>query len=215
MNRVSMVLFCLVALALGWFGYERFSVESARAGSSASTAQLAPAVEGSKIYFVPIGNFPREQLDQLAKYYHRKYGVPIAVAQQLPVDPATKDESREQLIAEALVASMRSHFAENARKAVLIGFTSEDIYPASQSWPFAFGWRITSDRTAVVSTARMDLNYAGEPSGVNLPDTRLKKVVTKNIGILYYGLPQSANPTSVLYDQILGIQELDQVGEDL
>jgi hypothetical protein len=39
-------------------------------------------------------------------------------------------------------------------------------------------------------------------------------MVTKDIGILYYGLPQSDNPRSVLYNGILGIQELDSVGEE-
>jgi len=38
-------------------------------------------------------------------------------------------------------------------------------------------------------------------------------MVTKDIGILYYGLPQSSNPNSVLYNRILGIEELDAVGE--
>jgi predicted Zn-dependent protease len=119
-------------------------------------------------------------------------------------------------MAEKLVASVRDGVPEytNDSKSILIGFTSEDIYPTSQGWEFAFGWRIGATRTAVVSTARMNLHYAGEPSDVSAPDTRMRKVVTKDIGILYYGLPQSKNPKSVLYSQILGIQELDQVGED-
>jgi hypothetical protein len=41
---------------------------------------------------------------------------------------------------------------------------------------------------------------------------RLRKIVTKDLGILYYGLPQSQNAKSVLYNQIMGIEELDQVG---
>ena len=60
----------------------------------------------------------------------------------------------------------------------------------------------------------MNLHYVGEPVDLNLSDTRLRKMVTKDIGILYYGLPQSANPSSVLYRDIAGIQELDNVGED-
>jgi hypothetical protein len=39
-------------------------------------------------------------------------------------------------------------------------------------------------------------------------------MVKKDIGILYYGLSQSHNPKSVLYNGILGIQELDAVGDD-
>ena len=60
----------------------------------------------------------------------------------------------------------------------------------------------------------MGLHYAGEPVDGSDPETRLRKMVTKAIAILYYGKPQSNNPRSVLYNQIGGIEELDQVGED-
>jgi len=36
----------------------------------------------------------------------------------------------------------------------------------------------------------------------------------KNIGLLYYQMPSSNNPKSVLYSNILGLEELDNVSED-
>jgi predicted Zn-dependent protease len=130
------------------------------------------------------------------------------------VDPATRDDSRRQLMAERLVASVRKRRARKYYnpKEILIGFTSKDIYPTSQNWQFAFGWKQTSLGAAVVSTARMRLHYAGEPPDENLAETRLRKMVTKDIGILYYRLAPNQNPRSVLYNQIVGIEELDQVG---
>jgi predicted Zn-dependent protease len=210
-NRTSILLVCLIALVVGWVAYSRFSSPTASAPAS-----LAPEIEGSKLFFVPVGDFPSTQLEPLVQYYRQKYNLEIAVLKSIPVDPATRDQSRQQLMAEKLVASVRDSVPEhtNDSKAILIGFTSEDIYPTSQGWEFAFGWRLGTTRTAVVSTARMNLHYGGEPSDVSALDTRMRKVVTKDIGILYYGLPQSKNPKSVLYNQILGIQELDQVGED-
>lgn len=86
------------------------------------------------------------------------------------------------------------------------------MYPLEENWRFTFGCRATQLRAGVVSTARMDLHYPGEPLEDARPEVRLRKVVTKDIGILYYGLPQSSNPQSVLYNRILGIQELDAVG---
>jgi hypothetical protein len=55
----------------------------------------------------------------------------------------------------------------------------------------------------------MRLHYAGEPPDENFAETRLQKMVTKDIGILYDGLAPNQNPRSVLYNQILGIEELD------
>jgi hypothetical protein len=38
-------------------------------------------------------------------------------------------------------------------------------------------------------------------------------MVAKNIGIMYYGLPISQDPRSVLYGQIDGVDELDVMTE--
>jgi hypothetical protein len=53
-----------------------------------------------------------------------------------------------------------------------------------------------------------------ESASADLAATRLRKIVTKDIGILYFGLPQSTDPKSVLYNGIMGIEELDNVGEE-
>jgi len=60
----------------------------------------------------------------------------------------------------------------------------------------------------------MNLHYSDQPFWGSSANIRLRKVVTKDIGIFYYGLSQSDNPRSVLYNGILGIQELDAVGEE-
>lgn len=43
---------------------------------------------------------------------------------------------------------------------------------------------------------------------------RLRKMVTKNVGVLYFHLRQSDDPRSVLYRNVGGIQDLDYMGED-
>jgi len=98
--------------------------------------------------------------------------------------------------------------------AIIIGLTSQDMYIARKDWRLAFGRRDAHTPTAVVSTARMNLHYSDQPFWGSSANIRLRKVVTKDIGIFYYGLSQSDNPRSVLYNGILGIQELDAVGEE-
>jgi predicted Zn-dependent protease len=175
-----------------------------------------PSAQGRRIYFVAIGDFPDDQIQQLVQYYRERFKLGIQTLAAIPIDPSAIDPRRQQLVAERLITSVRNAFPRlaNDANAILIGFTLTDMYPASMNWRFAFGWRIANARTAVVSTARMDLHYPGEPSDVALPEIRLRKVVTKDIGILYYGLPQSNNPRSVLYGKILGIEELDRVSEE-
>ena len=213
MNRTLALLLCLIALIVGWVAYSGFSTSHANSGSLGS---LAPKVQGSRVYFVPLGSFPGDDLTSLAQYYRDKYKLDITILKSIPVDDVVRDSSRGQLMAEKLVESVRAGAPEYANdpRAILIFFTSEDIYPTSQNWQFAFGWRLGSSHAAVVSTARMSLHYIGQPIDLNLSETRLRKMVTKDIGILYYGLPQSQNPSSVLYNGIMGIEELDHVGED-
>ena len=54
----------------------------------------------------------------------------------------------------------------------------------------------------------------GEPKDHALLHSRLRKTITKCIGIFYYRLLQSNDPRSVMYKSILGLEELDRVGED-
>jgi hypothetical protein len=87
------------------------------------------------------------------------------------------------------------------------------VEPLSKDWQFCFGWQVCEIRSAVVSTARMNLQYEGEPIAVANVAARFERVVTKDIGILYYRKNASGNPRSVWCNGILGIEELDQVSE--
>ena len=210
MNRALALLLCLLAFFAGWRVYS--SGQSKKAVSVAGP--LKPVSPESKICFVPIEDFPVDRIETLVRYYHEKFNVEITIAKNVPIDASLRDASRGQVRAEALASSLRTALPEYDASTILIGFTSEDIYPVSQNWRFAFGWRTGAARAAVVSTSRMSLPYEGLPAQPSTVMTRLRKMVTKDIGILYFGLPQSSNPKSVLYNQIMGIEELDEVGED-
>ena len=209
MNRLlALVLFGLAVLA-GWKVYSAVTT----ADQASATAPLTPK-PGTKICFVPLGDFPVEQLESLKSYDKAKFGIEISISKSVPVDPRLWDTSRGQLRAEDLAASLRPALPQYDGNTILIGFTSDDVYPVSQGWRFAIGWRSSTTGSAVVSTARLGLPNGGEPADAQISATRLRKIVTKDIGIFYFGLPQSSNPKSVLYNQIGGIEELDNVGED-
>jgi hypothetical protein len=52
------------------------------------------------------------------------------------------------------------------------------------------------------------------PFGDLLESARLRKMATRDIGDLYFGLPLSSDRHSVLYRSILGVPDLDAIGED-
>lgn len=162
------------------------------------------------VYLAPIGDFPRDEADALVAHYLEKFDLTIHVLPAVPVPDGALDAGRGQLIAERLIDAIAANeVVVNDPGAVVIGLTSVDMYIAAKDWSYAYGLR-SSGTFAVVSSARMGDGFADEAR----QHQRLRKIVTKNVGILYYGLAVSEDPRSVLYRDILGPQDLDYASED-
>jgi predicted Zn-dependent protease len=174
------------------------------------------SLQGSeKIYFVPFGHFPAATVKELVSFYRSKYGLHIQTLPNVRIAQAALNPERNQLIAEQAIEIMKQAYPhlKNDRQAILIGLTTLDMYIARYDWNFSFSFR-ERGRFAVVSSGRMNLPVGKKPASHKLMLMRLRKMVTKNVGILYYHLPQSDNPRSVLYRNVGGIRELDYMGED-
>ena len=162
------------------------------------------------IYLAPFGDFPREDADALVAHYLVKFDLAIEVLPSIPVPETAMDADRDQLIAERLLdAIATTDVVASDPDAVVIGLTDVDMYIADTTWGYAYGLR-SGGTLAVVSAARMDAGFATEERR----HQRLRKMVTKNLGILYYGLGVSDDPRSVLYRDILGPDDLDYASED-
>jgi hypothetical protein len=93
---------------------------------------------------------------------------------------------------------------------VVIGVLPADMYVRGiPEWRWAFGNR-ADGHLAVVSTARMQ---ATGLFGASIAGSRLRKMVTRDIGVLYFGPPLSDDPHSVMYREILSVPDLDRLGE--
>lgn len=174
------------------------------------------SLKGSgRLYFVPLGDFPAATVKKLVSFYRREYGLQIQVLPNVQLPQTAINPARQQLIAEQAIEIMKqaNPHLKNDREAILIGLTTADMYIAKYDWQFSFSWR-EQGRYAVVSSGRMTWPVVKKPASEKLILTRLRKMVTKNVGILYYHLPQSDNPRSVLYRRVGGIRDLDYMGED-
>jgi len=69
-------------------------------------------------------------------------------------------------------------------------------------------------RRAYVPLSREELKGSGKIYFVPLGDFSTATAEEKNIGVLYFHLPQSNDPRSVLYKSVGGISELDLMGEE-
>ena len=182
----------------------------------AKTKPVTPRSEPT-IYFIPFDRFPIYELNELAEHFRRRYELKIEVLDPIPIEVGTHDARTGQVVAEKLVVSMRQVYPQHAgsSKAWLLGFTSEDMKAASiPKWSFVFGWRSPPERAGVISSARLFLTNPSVPANQARPEIRLRKVVTRYLGLLYYHLPLNRNPRSILYYELGGIDDLDAVGED-
>jgi predicted Zn-dependent protease len=167
------------------------------------------------LYFVAIGDVPSGMLEALASYFENRFGIPIMKLAPLSFDRVTFDAARSQNVADEMIAAVRFRYPRLARdpRARVIGITPHDMYMKANDWAFTFSLRADGERFAVVSYARMDPANFGDRADEELLMSRLRKMVAKNIGIMFYALPQSRDPRSVLYGSIGGLEELDDMSE--
>jgi predicted Zn-dependent protease len=166
------------------------------------------------ISFVPLDDFPLQTVQSLAEHYHTKYQVPVEVRQAVKIPASAYDGARGQLNSSALLAALEEQYPSTSGRNVVVGLTQYDMYIPDVSWLYSFSNR-RANRLAVVSTARMDYGCLDfTKAGPEQQLARLRKMVGKNIGVLYFRLAQSRNPGSMLYYDIGGVQELDRMTEE-
>ncbi|HET8783457.1 MAG TPA: hypothetical protein VFM63_13615 [Pyrinomonadaceae bacterium] len=169
----------------------------------------------AKLYLVPLGDFPRDVANQLSYFYRNKYKIEVETLPSVPLSQTAMNPKRHQLIAEGAIEILKeaNPHLNNSSDAIVIGLTNEDMYVAEVDWRFSFSWR-QKGKYAVVSSGRMHLPNGRRKVTAELMLSRFRKMVTKNVGVLYYKLGPSDNPRSVLYRNIGGLRELDNMGED-
>ena len=204
----AVVVLVAYVVMLGGVG-ARSSQGEVAVGPASPIGVPSPPVERA-VYLAPFGDFQRDEADALVAHYLEKFDLTIEVLPSMPVPAGALDAGRGQLIAERLIDAIAANeVLLDDPDAVVIGLTNVDMYIAARDWSYAYGLR-SRGTFAVVSSARMGDGFADEER----QHQRLRKMVTKNVGILYYGLAASDDPRSVLYRDILGPQDLDYASED-
>jgi predicted Zn-dependent protease len=171
---------------------------------------------GKQIYLVPIGRAPAGSVERLVGYCRDKFKLTVQTLPGISLGPDAFDFRRRQLVAEELIALMkREHPAQaNNPRAILVGITGSDMYARGKpESPFVLASG-DSARFAVISSARMDPANLGRGADEELLDSRLRKMVFRQIGSMYFKLPPSPRARSVMHGPVRDVGELDVIGED-
>ena len=225
-NPVRLILLCFLGLSILGLIVARVGIPLYRqvhaAGASQETPKPAPMPEvrtshfpvehgpvanpeelhgHGKLYFVPVGRqaiFVRS----LAEYYANKFGIQVYMLPEVKLAPSACVPERNQCIAEEVMAAMAAAYPEIARnpESAMIALTDEDIFPLELGWEFTYS--LHSDRIGVVSTRRMDPAFWGDRPDNALRLASTRQMLTKYIAIEYFHLPESFDPTSVMFSPL-------------
>ena len=171
---------------------------------------LLPPVPEKKVYLVPFDLDAGESLDWAPTYYKSKLGVDVSLLPAMHSNGTLIDISRGQLDSKKCLEYLRNNLRDIAAdpSAILIAVTSQDIFIRTFSWVFAENYRLNG-RFAVVSSARLRPPSFLAKRNPEWLTSRLQKLITKNIAILYFDLPMSSDYTSLLSGGVLSGGHVD------
>src|SRR3954471_6189864 len=202
-SRIAWCLYAVLALLISSF----FVVAANDVHNSGSGSH-------GGVYLIHLGEPSGIDLEPLRDYYQQALGLDVTILPPASLDSAAFDPERRQLVAERVIDSMRQTVGSIAgdADARVIGVVEQDMYIRQYDWAYAFNFR-AGEQFAVVSTARTLSSVDAAAPATELVMSRRRKMVTKNLGLMLYGLSLSADPASVLYGGIDGLADLDRIDD--
>jgi predicted Zn-dependent protease len=182
------------------------------------TGQGACPGAGRRVCLVPLGKISPDLVNYLVAYYRDHYSLDVAILTPAAIPAGLEEPLRQQVDAANLIEYMGKLFPDAYRdpQAVLIGITPIDLYDSTSHFRYLFGLkRTSSDPKAVVSAARMNPQFYSQPFDGQLYYARTAKLLSKYIGLLYYGLSASSDAQSPMFNAILGPDDIDRMTQPL
>ena len=172
-------------------------------------AQLNSLKGTGCIYLVQMGTHTAPySLDDFAQWLRSKYALDVRVLAPSGPDAGAFDASRRQYVAELLYAGMKREHPDLAAdsNAYLIGFTDASMYSVFYRWSSTFSQR-DHQRAAVISANGME-DSLFERRGTDAAtanqhfEARMRRVLLKDVAVLYWHLPLNNDPSSVLHETL-------------
>jgi YD repeat-containing protein len=171
-----------------------------------------PPAPSRKVYLVPLSLNSDEPLDWASSYYKAKLGIDVSVLPQPKLDLEVANQGGNQLDADRCLDFLERQYSNLVQDPnnILVGITSRDMRIPSLGWSFGENLR-SEGRFAILSSSRLRLSAPLKWLNPEWSSSRLQKLLTKNLLIMYYGLPMSSDYTSVLSGGRLSGWEVDRM----
>jgi predicted Zn-dependent protease len=124
---------------------------------------------------------------------------------------AAFDPNRGQLNADTLLATLARRYPVSGAQTVIVGLTDFDMFRGLEpDLRFVFSTRARSGY-AVVSAARMGQGLLERVLRRDRKEERVRKMVERNVGVLFYKLQLRPDSSSLLRDEIGGVDDIDEM----
>jgi YD repeat-containing protein len=173
-------------------------------------ARLDELKGNGRIYLVQMGEHKAPySLDDFVQQLHSKYGLDVQVLPAMAVDKSAWDSERKQYAAELLNGQIEREHPDLAAdpNSYLIGFTDGDMYSVLNGWKYTRTQRYES-RFAVISTNEEMRWYnwarakGDDDAIVQRFEARVRRILLKDVAVLYWRLPLNNDPTSVIFNRL-------------
>lgn len=170
----------------------------------------------AKIIIIPMNGVDNNLINNVSSYIRVKHNLKTKIYPHMGYSDKMFNPKTEQYYAEAIASAAVRVFASTyttiSDKAIIV-ITDKDINHKKSTLRFVFSSHYNKFNLSIISTARINTNNYGLDPDNDLLTTRLYKLVNKSLGLNYYKYKQTNNRSSVMYSPILGVQDLDVVGE--
>lgn len=169
--------------------------------------------ETSGVWLVPLGEPRRVDISQLAAELAVRYRVSVAVLPDIALPSWTLDAKRHSLVGDQLIRLLGQAYRARGRAAI-IGITDYEMYGGISFRDSVFSWREAPGHYGVISTSLLgddtfDLRHR------TTRHIRTRKLVARDIGFLYYRRQELDDSHSLLRPSMNGVDEIDELREDL
>lgn len=197
-----------VVLVLTVMGEKARLARSSAALHRGPIADLKDLKGNGRIYLVQVGPHTAPyELNDFADWLHSKYGLQVQLLPPMQLDQSAWDPKRRQYVSQLFLKQMKREHSDLAADpdAYLIGFTDADMYNVYAGGHFTF--TVRAERSAVISSNgmkdawwqrfRVDPKVAEEHLRA-----RLRRILLKDVGVVYWHLLLNNDPTSVLQNDL-------------
>lgn len=165
-----------------------------------------------------LGQVSPELVNHLVRFYKEDCGLTISVLEPLAIRGGIFNTQRGQVDAGPSIDYAGNSFLDdyNNPDVTLIVLTPVDLYDSTTDYRFVFGIKGNAGNPrGIISTFRMDPRVYGEREDEELFRSRVRKFVSKYMGLLSFDLPVSAESGDPMYDPIYSLNDLDAMTEPL